>query len=217
MGEGVVDEAEICFVGHDRRHQVVGQVRHQYGCCRIHHRSGTVERQIQLVSTGHRMRGAKGELFAHCIGNVGAVQAVGRRTGALGIIRIIVVSGGIPYIVGQEQIVQMGRHMDKARANEYPLRRPVDELVGQNLRMDEECGIGDGRDHHFPYRCRLVRHRVPHDRYQGFPILRFQKRLNVGLRSVPQGESVISRIGRKGKVGNRKWIGHGSRTQKLPC
>ena len=76
MGEGVVDEAEICFVGHYRRHQVVGQVRHQCRCFRIHHRSGTVERQIQLISAGHRMRGAKGELFAHCIGNVGAVQAV---------------------------------------------------------------------------------------------------------------------------------------------
>ena len=35
VGEGVVDEAEIRLVGHDRRHQAVGQVQCQYGCFRI--------------------------------------------------------------------------------------------------------------------------------------------------------------------------------------
>ena len=89
MGEGVVDKAEMRFVGRYCCHQAILPVCGKRHYFRIDHRPGAVECKIQLESPGQWMCGAEISLLAHRIGNIAAVQPIG-------IGRMIIFEGGIP-------------------------------------------------------------------------------------------------------------------------
>ena len=96
-------------------------------CFRINHRSGTVERQIQLEITGYRMRGAKGKLFAHGIVDVDRCSS-GRPSAGLFFLR-----AGSHRLLARNRSSRWAAIWTKRAPTNTPLRHPVDELVGQNL------------------------------------------------------------------------------------
>src|SRR5690606_1531773 len=114
-----------------RRHQIFLEIRYQLPGFRINHCAGTVECKIELERSSGGMRGTQSSLPVHCIPDVSAVQPIP-------VHRTVPVKGDIPKRCMVKQVIQVNGHMHMPRADKCPLRYPVDELVGQNLRMNEK-------------------------------------------------------------------------------
>ena len=108
----------------------------------------------------------------------------------------------------------MGSHMNKARTDEYALRHPIDELVGQNIRMEQErriliVEIITSRTG-VVWEASCIARSIPTLRHFGF-----SEAAQRSARYRPAGRGIISRIGRKGKI--RNWNGFARFTYSKTC